>query len=205
MWWFDALVSRFTSTPMTIKKLFPGSISINFAPMVWSDQPRFTSFWQWHISRLLTGKITTLVVDLATQNEHMKSIKGSGHVLHCSDRNKKARTGNQFQRGVVGQLLSKPKCHNCYECSEKRFVSESNFFQHEHLPPLLIRENSFNRIYLHYWCLIHFRSGRRLNSKRRITAEQLGFRLQDGILAFLSLSVLISTHLLMQQPNIVIV
>ena len=101
---------------------------------------------------------------------------------------------------------------------------------------LFQRANSFSMsIYL------HFRSGRRLNSKRRITAEQLGFRLQDGILAFLSkqiifvltcetlvgfeyperkkkganegmnieectsLSVLISPHLLMQQPKIVIV
>jgi len=46
---------------------------------------------------------------------------------------------------------------------------------------LFQRANSFSMsIYL------HFRSGRRLNSKRRITAEQLGFRLQDGILAFLS-------------------
>jgi len=101
---------------------------------------------------------------------------------------------------------------------------------------LFQRANSFSMsIYL------HFRSGRRLNSKRRITAEQLGFRLQGGILAFLSkqiifvltcetlvgfesperkkkganegmnieectsLSVLISPHLLMQQPKIVII
>jgi len=47
---------------------------------------------------------------------------------------------------------------------------------------LFQRANSFSMsIYL------HFRSGRRLNSKRRITAEQLGFRLQGGILAFLSI------------------
>ena len=46
---------------------------------------------------------------------------------------------------------------------------------------LFQRANSFSMsIYL------HFKSGRRLNSKRRITAEQLGFRLQDDILAFLS-------------------
>jgi len=154
--------------------------------MVWSDQPRFTSFWQWHISRLLTGKITTLVVDLATQNEHMKSIKGSGHVLHCSDRNKKARTGNQFQRGVVGQLLSKPKCHNCYECSEKRFVSESKFFQHEHLPPFQVWPQA--------------------EQQAQNYCRATGFPTPRWHSCFpVSLSVLISPHMLMQQPKIVIV
>jgi len=99
---------------------------------------------------------------------------------------KGARTGNQFQRGAVGQLLSKPKCHNCYECSEKRFVSESKFFQHEHLPPFQVWPQA--------------------EQQAQNYCRATGFPTPRWHSCFpVSLSVLISPHLLMQQPKIVII
>jgi hypothetical protein len=43
----------------------------------------------------------TIVVDLATQNEHMQSTKGPGQVLHRSNHNKRYQNRESHYRGVV--------------------------------------------------------------------------------------------------------